>query len=143
MHETTIPTLYAMLSSFCFAGCLMEHFAIAPGWAVISKSGLPTLHKLQSDAIATIYVIPKITLTIWTGVMLFSPPTAGVPSWVVQLGTLMLAISWVISIGLQFPLQRKIRLGDQKAVGSLVFNNWFRVGCMGALWFGVLVGVVF
>ena len=92
---------------------------------------------------AIIYVvIPKITLTLWTGVMLFNPPT-GVPSWVVQFGTLMLSISWVISFWLQFPLQRKTRQGNQKAVGNLVFNDWFRVGYMSALWFGVLVGVVF
>lgn len=142
MSETTIPTLYAMLASYCLAGCIMEHFAIAPGWAVVGKADLSSLHKVQSDGMAIIYVVPKIALTVCTTIMLFNPPT-GIPSWVLHFGTAVLFLSWVISFLLQFPLQRKIRKGDQRAVENLVFNDWFRVGCISAIFILVIVGVVF
>jgi len=55
----------------------------------------------------------------------------------------MLSLSWIASFSVMFPLQRRIREGDARAMAKLVENDWFRVGAMVALCLGVVLGVPF
>jgi hypothetical protein len=75
MSNMLYPTPYAMLTSYCLSGALMEHFAIYPGWAALSLSHpsstpsipkiapLITAHSSQSLAIVYIYALPKVLVT--------------------------------------------------------------------------------
>ena len=56
---------YGILSAYCLAGSLMEHFAVISGWSAVDAASFPAVHKAQGNGVAVVYVIPKITLTIF------------------------------------------------------------------------------
>ena len=129
MSEILYPTLYAMLSSYCLAGSLMEHFALYPGWlALTSPQALITIHTAQSPGIVSIYVVPKLALTGFITFQLFISPTR--TAW---FSLAMLCLSWISSFTIQIPLQQRIRKhGDREAVKKLIATDWIRVLTMGA-----------
>jgi len=43
----------------------MEHFAVISGWSAVDAASFPAVHKAQGNGVAVVYVIPKITLTIF------------------------------------------------------------------------------
>ena len=146
--SNSIPIVYIMLSSYCLACSLMEHFAIIPGWAITPSQNLSTSHKTQSDSIVAVYVFAKIALIAFNVLLLFVPHApfkvpGGIPMWVVLWSTAMLSLSWIVSFSVMFPLQRRIKKGDATAIVKLVENDWFRVGAMVALCLGVVLGVPF
>jgi hypothetical protein len=139
MSDTLYPLLYAMLSSYCLAGSLMEHFAVYPGWlALTSPQTLITMHTAQSPGITSIYVVPKLILTAFIIIQLFISPT--MTAW---FGLAMLSISWISSFTIQIPLQQRIRKnGDKEAVKKLIATDWVRVLAMSGNFAAVLFSVV-
>lgn len=135
---------YAMLTSYCLSGALMEHFAIYPGWqalsiptAITKTHPLITAHSTQSPGILYIYALPKLVLTGCIIAQVTYSPTA------TNLFSLaMLSTSWLSSFFVQIPLQQKIRAsGDREAVEKLVLTDWVRVLTMAGHFAGVALAV--
>ena len=125
-----------MLSSFCLAGCLMEHFALFPGWqalAVTHPSSTPsvpkttptiTAHAAQSPGLAIIYAVPKLVLTA----LIFDQLAHSLRDRTHWFSFVMLSVSWASTALVQVPLQKRIRkTGDAAAVKMLVRTDWVRV----------------
>src|SRR5204862_6535560 len=41
-----------LLSAYCLAGSLMEHFAVISGWRVVDAASFPAVHKAQGNGVA-------------------------------------------------------------------------------------------
>jgi hypothetical protein len=137
MSEMLYPTFYAMLSSYCLAGSLMEHFAIYPGWQALQPKDLITIHQAQSPGITFVYVVPKLLLTLSAIAQALNSPTL-----TPYISLAMLTISWFSSSTIQIPLQQRIRKhGDREAVKKLISTDWVRVLAMSAHFVAVLFSV--
>ncbi|KAE9374608.1 hypothetical protein N431DRAFT_405463 [Stipitochalara longipes BDJ] len=145
------PIPYAMLTSFCLAGCLMEHFAIYPGWQALSlthASSTPsmpkttptiTAHTAQSPGLAIVYAIPKLLLTLFILVQLAHAPLNRT-NW---FSFIMLNVSWGSTALVQVPLQKRIRkTGDAEAVRMLVRTDWVRVLTMAGHFVAVTLAIM-
>jgi len=58
-------TIYTILSSYCLAGCLIEHFAVFPGWLLVSPTYIGVVQIRQGYGSLMIYVVPKSILIIF------------------------------------------------------------------------------
>lgn len=118
---------YALLSAYNLAGCLMEHFALFYAWTLIPANQSSILQHVQYNSglrAMYIYVIPKIFVTLWTGLLLRQHPRLW---W----SAFCLAISWLSSFLVQVPLQLKVReTGDRKALDQLLRTTWLRTLAM-------------
>jgi hypothetical protein len=153
MSDLLYPIPYAMLTSYCLSGSLMEHFALFPGWLALSLShpttstpstSVPknapviTVHIAQSPGLAYIYALPKVALTCAIIAQLFHSPGSRTNWW----SFLMLSVSWASSVLVQIPLQQRIRkTGDAEAVKRLVLTDWMRVLTMAGHFVGVVLAV--
>lgn len=131
-----LPTFYTMLSSYCLAGCLMEHFAVFPGWLLVSTADLPIVQTRQGHGGLVIYVIPKTVLTfslVYMWAISTEAIAAPVSSASLRFSLAMMAISWTSSFAVQIPLQLRIREErDKSLVRRLIRTDWVRVLCMAA-----------
>ncbi len=84
---------YGILSAYCLAGSLMEHFAVISGWSAVDAASFPAVHKAQGNGVAVVYVIPKITLTIFVLVLVARRP-AQVSMSLLVASLAALAVSW-------------------------------------------------
>jgi hypothetical protein len=112
-------TIYTTLSSYCLAGCLMEHFAVFPGWLLISPADIAVVQARQGYGILMIYVVPKSVLTIFLIYIWASttePTTAPVPTLSLYFSLAMMTISWISSFAVQIPLQLRIREEKDKGL---------------------------
>jgi uncharacterized membrane protein YGL010W len=136
MSPNLLLTIYTMLSSYCLAGCLMEHFAVFPGWLLVSAADLPVVQVRQGHGSLAIYVIPKIVLTffiIYLWAFTTEAVTAPVSTASLRFSLAMLVISWISSFAVQIPLQLRIREGrDKSLVRRLIRTDWVRVLTMAA-----------
>ena len=96
MSTDTWLLVYGMLSAYCLAGCLMEHFAVFSGWSAIGSEQFRTVQTAQGHGSGIVYVIPKFALTAVMIVLLVVSPE-GIPSWPLWGGLAALAIGWAIS----------------------------------------------
>ncbi len=132
MAGTVWTNIYALISFYCLAGCLMEHFTVYPGWLVTGTAEFTAVHTAQSNSITAIYVAPKVSLTVLTFVLLQSPPTSA-PVGLLWFSLAMLTASWVASFVVQIPIQRRIRRHkDDTAIRRLITTDWVRVVAMTA-----------
>jgi hypothetical protein len=138
-------TIYTILSSYCLAGCLMEHFAVFPGWLLVSPADIAVVQIRQGYGSLMIYVVPKSVLTIFLIYIWASttePTTAPVPTLSLYFSLAMMAISWVSSFVVQIPLQLRIREEKDKGlVQTLIRTDWVRVLSMAAH-FGAVIWTV-
>ena len=124
--------IYALISFYCLAGCLMEHFTVYPGWLVTGTAEFTAVHTAQSNGITAIYVAPKVALTVLTLVLLRSTPMAA-PVGLLWFSIAMLTASRVSSFAVQIPIQRRIRRDkDNIAIRRLITTDWVRVVAMTA-----------
>jgi len=94
-------TIYTILSSYCLVGCLMEHFAVFPGWLLVSPADIAVVQIRQGYSSLMIYVVPKSVLTIsliyiWASTA--EPTTAPVPTLSLYFSLAMMTISWISSL---------------------------------------------
>ena len=130
MPTDTPLLVYAMLSAYCLAGCLMEHFAVFSGWPAVGSGQLSTVQRIQGHGSGIVYVLPKLALTVLPIVLLAATP-AGVPAWSLWASLIALTISWLSSAIIQIPLQLHIRrTADPQAVKRLQRTDWIRVLAM-------------
>ncbi|EOD66315.1 hypothetical protein [Amycolatopsis vancoresmycina] len=123
---------YGMLSAYCLAGCLMEHFAVFSGWAAVGPGEFRRVQTSQGHGSGIVYVVPKTLLTALVVVMLAAAPEA-IPSWPLWAGLAALGASWLSFAVVQLPIQLHIReTADGAAIARLVRTDWFRVGMMAA-----------
>src|SRR4029077_16280912 len=47
-------TCYGLLSAYCLAGSLMEHFAVISGWNAVDAASFPAVHKAQVNGVAAV-----------------------------------------------------------------------------------------
>jgi hypothetical protein len=121
---------YALLSAYCLAGCLMEHFAVFTGWPAVGAAEFQSVQRTQGHGSGVVYVIPKVILTVVLVLVLIAQP-AGVTQWLLWAALAALAVSWVSSIAIQLPLQTQIRrTADQQAMRRLLRTDWIRVVAM-------------
>src|ERR1700722_16898746 len=138
-------TIYIMLSSYCLAGCLMEHFAVFPGWLLVSPADIVVVQIRQGYGSLMIYVFPKSVLAlfliyIWASAT--EPTTALVSTLSLYFSLAMMAISWISSFVVQIPLQLRIREEKDKGlVRTLIRTDWVRVLSM-AGHFGAVIWTV-
>jgi glucan phosphoethanolaminetransferase (alkaline phosphatase superfamily) len=131
--------VYGLLSSYCLAGCLSEHFAIMPGWRYVGAGEFHEVHVAQGNGLGFVYVIAKIALTVLIGALLFIAPST-IPRELLWVSAGLLVVSWASSFVLQFPIQTRIR--DHKTtalIDRLYRTDWIRVAAMaghnGVVWF--------
>ena len=123
----------------------MEHFAVFPGWLVVSTADLPVVQTAQGYGSFAIYVLPKTGLTfllIYLWAFSAEPMTAPFPTASLRFSLAMMAISWISSFVVQIPLQLRIREeSDKSLVRRLIRTDWVRVLSMAAH-FGAVIWVV-
>jgi hypothetical protein len=121
---------YGLLSFFCLAGSLMEHFAVMQGWSMVGSDEFAAVHTEQSNGIVAVYVIPKIVLTIMIVVLLLIHPSR-VPIVLFWVSLILLAISWAVSFLVEIPTQRRIRQSKSLTlIRRLIAFDWIRVGAV-------------
>jgi hypothetical protein len=123
----------------------MEHFAVFPGWLLVSPVGIAVAQMRQGYGSLMIYVVPKTVLTIFLIYIWASttePTTAPVPTLSLYFSLVMVVISWISSFVVQIPLQLRIREEKDKGlVQALIRTDWVRVISMAAH-FGVVIWTV-
>ena len=123
----------------------MEHFAVFPGWLLVSAADLPAVQTRQGYGAGLVYVVPKAVLTFFLIYMWALAAEAGIVT--VSIASLrfslaMMAISWLSSFVVQIPLQLRIRQDrDKRLVRRLIGTDWVRVLSMAAH-FGAVIHVV-
>src|SRR6476661_3414926 len=122
MNDLSWLFLYGLLSSYCLAGCLTEHFAIIRGWLYVAEEEFHDVHVAQGNGFGYVYVLPKIALTVLIGALLFVRP-ANMPLGYLWAGAGLLAVSWLSSFVLQFPIQRKIRQHKTSALAMRLYRT--------------------
>jgi hypothetical protein len=124
--------IYAMLSAYCLAGCLMEHFAVFSGWPVVGSGEVRAVQTVQGHGSGIVYVVPKVALTVLVIVLLVVRPD-GVPWWPLGAGLAALTASWISFVVIQLPLQLHIRqTAERRATVRLLHSDWIRVTAMAA-----------
>jgi len=123
----------------------MEHFAVFPGWLLVSPADIAVVQTRQGYGSLMIYVVPKSVLTIFLIYIWASttePTTALVPTLSLYFSLAMMAISWISSFVVQIPLQIRIREEkDKSLVRTLIRIDWVRVLSMAAH-FGAMIWAV-
>jgi len=122
--------VYGLLSSYCLAGCLSEHFAVMPGWRYVGAGEFHDVHVAQGNGLGFVYVIAKLALTVLIGALLFIAPST-IPRELLWVSAGLLAVSWTSSFVLQVPIQTRIR--DHKTaalIDRLYRTDWIRVVAM-------------
>jgi len=108
----------------------MEHFAVISGWSAVDAASFPAVHEAQGNGVAVVYVIPKITLTIFVLVFVALRP-AQVSMSLLVASLAALAISWAATAAHQLPIQRRIRKAkDSAAIARLYAVDSVRVAAM-------------
>ena len=122
----------------------MEHFAVFPGWLLVSPADIVVVQIRQGYSLM-IYVVPKSVLTIFLIYIWASatePTTALVSTLSLYFSLAMMAISWISSFVVQIPLQLRIREEKDKGlVRTLIRTDWVRVLSM-AGHFGAVIWTV-
>lgn len=130
MSTNTWLVTYGMLSTYCLAGCLMEHFAVFSGWTAVGPDQLPTVQATQGAGSGIVYVVPKTLLTGFVVTLLITAPS-GLVTWPVWAGLGALAVSWLSSALIQVPTQLRLRrTADRAAAIHLQRTDWIRVVTM-------------
>jgi hypothetical protein len=133
--------IYGMLSAYCLAGCLMEHFAVFSGWPEVGSAQFESVQRAQGHGGGFVYVVPKTALSVWVVLLLAEGPD-GIVSWPLWAGSAALTVSWVSSAAIQVPIQPRIRRNaDRAAIERLLRTDWIRVAAM-AVHFGFAVVVM-
>ncbi|GAA4497993.1 hypothetical protein GCM10023191_042380 [Actinoallomurus oryzae] len=141
MSTATWLLVYGMLSAYCLAGCLMEHFAVFSGWTAVGSEEFEAVQTAQGRGSGVVYVLPKLALTALVIVLLVVAPD-GIPSWALWAGLAALTVAWAVSAFVDVPLQRRLRrTADRRGIERLVRTDWFRVAAM-AVHFGFAIVVV-
>jgi hypothetical protein len=121
--------VYWMLSAYCLAGCLMEHFAVFSGWKAVGAGQFQAVQTAQGHGSGVVYVIPKTLLTVMVITLLAGTPP--IPAWPLWGSIAALATSWVSFFVIQLPIQLLIRrTADQNAISRLHRTDWIRVLAM-------------
>ena len=108
----------------------MEHFAVISGWSAVDAASFPAVHKAQRNGVAVVYVIPKITLTIFVLVFVALRP-AQVSMSLLVASLAALGVSWAATAAHQLPIQRRIRKAkDSAAIARLYAVDLVRVAAM-------------
>lgn len=132
MSTETWLMIYGMLSAYCFAGCLMEHFAVFSGWPAVSPVEFRSVQTAQGHGSGIVYVIPKTALTALVIFLLVDTPD-GVPTWPLVASLAALAVSWASAATIQIPIQLRIRQdADPDAITRLLRTDLIRVAAMTA-----------
>lgn len=135
----TIPVslaTYALLSSYCLCGGILEHAAVFRGWLQVHEPRqLKSLQSVSGYGALYTYVIPKTVLTIFNAYLVCSPPLLSPGQEQVgsalRFGLAMLGISWASSFLVQVPLQLRIqKTPNQELVGRLNRTTWVRTVTM-------------
>lgn len=138
LEPSKLRLIYALLSAYCLAGCLMEHFTVFHAWQLTtSDSDLKRIQNSTGKRTLYLYVIPKVVVTLLALYHIGDDRLEG-------LCIACLAISWLSSFALQIPMQLEIREGASRvALGRLVQTTWIRtlamIGHCLALFYVVLV----
>ena len=141
MSTETWLLVYGMLSAYCLAGCLMEHFAVFSGWTAVGPEEFRAVQTAQGHGSGVVYVLPKLVLTAVVIALLVVAPD-GIPSWPVWAALAALTVSWVVSATVEVPIQLRIRqTADRRDIERLMRNDWIRVATMAAH-FGFTIVVV-
>ena len=122
--------IYGMVSAYCLAGCLMEHFAVFSGWPVVGSREFRAVQTAQGHGSGIVYVVPKVALTVLVIVLLVVAPD-GVPGWPLRAGLAALTASWISFVLIQLPIQLHIRqTAEPRAIRRLLHSDWIRVAAM-------------
>ncbi|MEV0406573.1 hypothetical protein [Actinoallomurus sp. NPDC050550] len=141
MSTETWLLVYGMLSAYCLAGCLMEHFAVFSGWRAVGSEEFRAVQTAQGHGSGVVYVLPKFVLTALVIVLLVDTPD-GIPSWALWAGLAALIISWASAAVIQMPIQLRIRqTADRGGIERLLRTDWIRIAAMVAH-FGFAIAVV-
>ncbi|MDY7086580.1 MAG: hypothetical protein SYR96_15880 [Actinomycetota bacterium] len=130
MTTDTWLLIYAMLSAYCLAGCLMEHFAVFAGWNAVGPGEFRAVQTAQGHGSGVVYVLPKILLTALVIVLLAAAPDE-VPAWPLWASAAALTVSWASAALIQVPTQLRIRrTADREQIERLRRTDWIRVLAM-------------
>ncbi|WP_410667928.1 hypothetical protein [Amycolatopsis sp. cmx-4-68] len=130
MSAETWLLVYGMLSAYCLAGCLMEHFAVFSGWAAVAPAQFRSVQTTQGHGSGIVYVVPKVALTALVVVMLVGAPDR-ILAWPLWAGAAALTASWLSFAVIQLPIQLRIRqTAERTAIERLVRTDWIRVAAM-------------
>lgn len=141
MSAETWLMIYGMLSAYCLAGCLMEHFAVFSGWPAVGSAQFGSVQRAQGHGSGFVYVVPKTVLTAFVVLLLVEAPD-DILSWPVWAGLAALTVSWISAAAIQVPIQLRIRRNaDRAAIERLLRTDWIRVAAM-AVHFGFAVVVI-
>lgn len=120
--------VYGMLSAYCLAGCLMEHFAVFSGWPAIGSGEFRAVQTTQGHGSGIVYVVPKVLLT---GLVIAALVAGTIPAWPLWVGLVALSASWLSFAVIQLPIQLHVReTAEHAAIVRLLRTDWIRVLAM-------------
>ena len=130
MEIIPVHLLYALLTSYCLAGCLMEHLALFHAWTFATNArDLVRMQVSSGTRAGVIYVVPKTILTILAVTLAMRGPHMPGIWWSVA----FLAVSWISSFAIQVRMQLRIKASqgrDRAALERLVGTTWVRTVAM-------------
>lgn len=115
-------------SSCCLAGCLIENFAIFPGWVLVCTADLAVRRRDRATVGLAIYVTILTCFLIYMWAFTTEEMTALVSTAFLRFSLAVMAISWISSFVVQIPLQ--LRIGGEKnksLVRRLIKADWMRI----------------
>lgn len=131
---------YGMLSAYCLAASLMEHFAVFSGWAAVDPARFQAVQTAQGHGSGVVHVLPQGALTALVIVLLAVAPD-GIPVWVLWATLAALAVWWS-GFALQLPIQLRLReTADPAAIERLLRTNGIRIAATAAQFGFVAVAV--
>ena len=125
MLISTTLFLYANLSAYNLAACIMEDLTLFKAWTLTtSPAQLQQMQSVTGVPVAWIYLITKTAMTVMTPFLVSEEPRLW---WCIA----AMAVSWGSSFLVQIPLQLKVReTGDRAAMKRLARTTKVRTWSM-------------
>jgi hypothetical protein len=132
MEITPIHLSYALLTTYCLCGCLLEHLALFHAWTLATNANdLFAMQVSSGTRAGIIYVVPKMVLTFQAIYIALQGPSQLVPGAWWSVGFLM--VTWISAALIQVPMQLRLRASkgkDRAALERLLATTWVRTAGM-------------
>jgi hypothetical protein len=127
--KTPWPYILAFALIFYANGAaFVESFVNYPSWRLIGANEFLGYHQFISPRVVAFLVVPALSATVLTGIMLKYRP-ASIPAWSVWTALALQVVVWVSTAAIQIPLQLEFSskgFSEERLASLLISNFWLR-----------------
>jgi hypothetical protein len=126
MKSTWVFVMALALVFYGNGAAFIESFVNYPSWPLVGENEFTRFHQFLSPRVVTFLVIPALTGTLFTVLMLWFRPMA-IPSWAVWVAIALQAIVWVSTATIQIPIQLQLSESglSLELIDRLIETNWW------------------